>query len=498
MSRKFPIYLLLGTFMASFLFSCVGENEKGVEVLSNSVVLKEFSLQENEYVLENLDTVFFTIDLNKGLVYNVDSLPMGTDVSGLKVNMVYATSASAEFHVTGGKWMKDTVFTYNTEDSIDFTGDVKFTIVSNDMSCTKTYTLKVNVHQIEPDTLYWSEMARRTLPSFTTPIEQKTVNFDNSLYCFLRDTKGYIMSVTQDPSHKWEKERIELPFTPLLNTFTATENAMYILDENKDLYTSTNGKNWTACGVKMYNLLGNYGDLLLGLTEEDGKYKFAEYPVSEGFVATQVPADFPIKGASQMVKLDSEWAVSPQMIMVGGEKANGDFVGDVWGYDGNSWNIVSRMGMIPATGYTLFPYYCTYLDTESLKSITTKVLLAVGGWDKDIFIDREMYMSEDNGLTWILATECLQLPEYIESFTSAQAFVWNTTYYAESRSYSDEWVEMQTKLPACMRVKSRTTEPITSWDVPYVYIVGGHNIHGQLYDNIWRGVINRLTFKPVI
>ena len=106
--------------------------------MCNSVVISKFALQANDDIMENLDTVFFTIDLDRGLVYNADSLPVGTNVSSLKVDMTYAEGSSAEFQVTGGEWMRDTVFKYNSEDSIDFTGDVKFKIISRDMMNEKT------------------------------------------------------------------------------------------------------------------------------------------------------------------------------------------------------------------------------------------------------------------------------------------------------------------------------------------------------------------------
>lgn len=500
MNRKFPICLMLGALLTSILFSCNDEdNSDELMVYSNSVVISKFSLQENGNVMDNLDTVFFTIDLDRGLIYNADSLPMGVDVSNLKVNMTYAESASAEFHVTNGKWMRDTVFKYNSEDSIDFTGDVKFKILSMDMSNEKTYTIKVNVHQVEPDTLYWSRFARRDLPSFTAPKDQKTVQLQDKLYCFIQDEKGYVMSVTSDIfANQWEKTRVELPFTPLLQSFMATDEALFILDSDKALYTSTDGLTWTSCGLSWYSIIGSYNNTLLGVIKEGDVYKHAQYPESEGFVSTEVPVDFPIEGVSQMVKLESRWAVSDQKLMIGGVLANGNYCKHTWGYDGSVWGIISRveatLGQLK--GITLIPYYCTYLDSETLNSFSEPLLLAMGGELSDGTRVDVVSMSIDNGLTWTVANECLQLPEYIEPFSFAQAFVVDKTF-TESRGMSDTWVEMQTKLPASMRISSRAIKPITTWECPYVYLIGGVNEHGILYNNIWQGVINRLTFKPL-
>lgn len=62
---------------------------------------------------------------------------------------------------------------------------------------------------------------------------------------------------------------------------------------------------------------------------------------------------------------------------------------------------------------------------------------------------------------------------------------------------SSAWTEMQTKLPASMRINSRAIKPVTSWECPYIYLIGGVNEYGELNNNIWRGVINRFTFKPL-
>lgn len=499
MNRKFPICLLLGALLTVVFFSCNKVENEGELIYSNSVVISKFALQANDDIMENLDTVFFTIDLDRGLVYNADSLPVGTSVSSLKVDMTYAEGSSAEFQVTGGEWMRDTVFKYNSEDSIDFTGDVKFKIISRDMMNEKTYTIKVNVHKVEPDTLYWGQMARRDLPSYTTPLEQRTAQFNDKLYCFIKDLKGYIMSITSDPlANRWEKNRIELPFTPDLSSFTATDDALYVLDSEKTLYTSTDGLNWTTCGVKWYSVIGSYENTLLGVTEEGGVYKHAQYPASESFVATEVPADFPITGMSQMVKLESRWALNDQKIMIGGETASGEYCRYTWGFDGSVWGIVCRENMTIGRlkGVTLIPYYCTYFDYESLDVLVEPTLLAVGGHLDDGTILREVMMSIDNGLTWTVGNDCLQLPEYIEPFTGAQAFVINSTL-TESRSMSSAWTEMQTKLPASMRINSRAIKPVTSWECPYIYLIGGVNEYGELNNNIWRGVINRFTFKPL-
>ena len=106
------------------------------------------------------------------------------------------------------------------------------------------------------------------------------------------------------------------------------------------------------------------------------------------------------------------------------------------------------------------------------------------------------------GVTWSLGDEYLQLPDYITPFANAQAFVYNTTMQA-TRAMSSVWEAMPSRhLPYWLTVesqpKTRVSAAVTSWECPYIYIFGGENTNGILMNNIWKGVLNRLSFKPVV
>ena len=507
MNKRFSIYLLVGMLCASVLFSCNKDNEDVIlaDSLISSTAVTEFSLKENADVLENLDTVFFTIDLEKAEIYNADSLPMGTDVSNLCIKMTYVACSSAEFHVKGGKWMKDTTFVYKSGDSIDFTGDGKFTLISQDLSATRTYDINVNVHKVKPDALSWGLMARRNLPAFKQDelVSQKTVQYDGKLYCLVNQGDSYVLSTTSHPGEDaWETTKVDFTFVPKNETFTATDNALYIMDENNALYTSVDGFTWAECGLTLYSILGTYDDRVLGVVKVGDTYKHMEYPTRSTFVSTEVAPSFPVEGVSQMVTLDSKWAVDKQRIVVGGVTASGTYLCDSWGYDGNNWGKISHKSNLPEMkGVTLFTYNYTHFDPESWITYEYPALFAVGGTMSDGDLDRDMvYISTDNGISWGVGNESLFLPEYIEPFTGAQAFVYNTTF-TDNGARSGEnygWIEMpSSKMPVGYRYQSRATVAVTSWECPYIYLFGGTNGNGVLYNNIWRGVINRLTFKPL-
>ena len=106
-------------------------------------------------------------------------------------------------------------------------------------------------------------------------------------------------------------------------------------------------------------------------------------------------------------------------------------------------------------------------------------------------------------MNWNRGDSLLQLPDYIEKVANADAVVFTSRLSVDSRSAADEWTYMPSvKLPAWYHIvtgvpASRATQPVTEWDCPYIYVFGGVTPTGGLSNNIWRGVINRLSFKPL-
>ena len=92
---------------------------------TQTTLVTGFALQADAEVLANLDSVHFTIDYDNGLIYNADSLPVGTDISALKVTVNFLnTIHSAVFNITGATYQSDTTINYTTSmtKSLDFTG----------------------------------------------------------------------------------------------------------------------------------------------------------------------------------------------------------------------------------------------------------------------------------------------------------------------------------------------------------------------------------------
>ena len=174
MNKKHSIYMALAMLLALAVGSCNSSNDdlNTSEIISSnsytSTLVSSFTLGSNDKVLYNLDSVFFSIDQDKNLIYNADSLPKGTDVSHLTVSVTFPSAVGkAVFKVKDSKWMEEKEVEYSSEttDTIDFTSDVELEITSQDGKVVRSYNVSVNVHNIKPDSLYWDQRARRDLPN---------------------------------------------------------------------------------------------------------------------------------------------------------------------------------------------------------------------------------------------------------------------------------------------------------------------------------------------
>lgn len=61
------------------------------------------------------------------------------------------------------------------------------------------------------------------------------------------------------------------------------------------------------------------------------------------------------------------------------------------------------------------------------------------------------------------------------------------------------WASMASKdLPNYYRLSCEVDGYNVSWECPYIFLFGGVGADGVLCNTIWKGVVNRLTFMPLI
>ena len=502
--KKLAILSLASVVAVSAFVGCNTSSDYEVgENTSSSVVVYSFKLAKDDSVLANLDTVFFSIDLVKGEIFNADSMPYGTRTDKLVpvirlldgVSRCDLTSVDADG--------KETVHNYvtNSTDSVDFSnGPVKLTLVSPDGLTSKDYQIKVNVHQVKSDSLVWGRTAMRALPTtLQAPSAQRTVQLGDKLYCLTAQGTSACMAVTDDPgADDWTLKSVTLPAGADVETFSAAGNALFILASG-NLYRSTDdGASWTDTGCRWHGIYGAYSDCLMGSVLQDGVWTVEQYPTRVSFA---MPAGMPVSGVSVPIAFDFDMSTAPQMLFTGGVRHDGSLCPDTWAFDGSSFACLSNQSLPKGLkNMTLVSFYTFH--TNSI-FITTRhsVLMAFGGNDgKDN--NRTVYTSNDYGMTWQEGAELIQLPAQIPAMQNAQAYTYSTTMHARSSA----WIEFPcvaripagvALMPLELATASRATEPITEWECPYIYLFGGTNAGGALYNTVWRGTINRMMFKPL-
>ncbi len=458
---------------------------------TSSTMVSAFALQANAKIISGLDSVSFAIDQDRGEIYNADSLPYGTRVNALCVSVTCASTVSSRvFIVKNGSVQKDTTIIYrsNSSDSIDFTGDVTLRITSNDGLHTRDYKVKVNVHQQEPDVIDWSLSRRRDLPGVSSTLKaSKTVMCDDEFLCLVNDDGSYALNTAEDPmGGAWSKTAISFPFEPNVSSFTATASDLYILDENGELYCSTDkGTSWKHCGVAWNTIVGAYGDRVLGVKHDGTSWVHDEYPQRDGFIPTAINDEFPVRGMSQLVAANNEWTANQQAMIACGELADGTFTNAVWGYDGERWGMVSNNNAVlpHLSDASLFSYYTFTKPSTSTTPVKRVTWMLIGGKLADGRFNTMTYVSRNQCINWSEGESGVQLPSSIPAFSGAQVFVFERLQRANA--------------PRLNSYDPGQVTPVNEWDCSYLYLFGGYASNGSALTSVWEGVLRRLTYKPV-
>ncbi|MBD5343635.1 MAG: hypothetical protein HDR90_01410 [Bacteroides sp.] len=507
MSIRFPLYLIASVLITSAvaaLSSCNTDSYYYTEASYTGAAVTSFSLKKNDSVLKNIDSVFFSIDLINGRIFNAEPLPKGTELNKLPVTVgtQNVSKVNLTYRIYGTD--RDTTVNYLTSpnDSINFAnGPVKLSVTSGDGLTTRDYTVKVNVYAVEPDTLFWAPRQMHTLPSSLAAIDAvKTVARGDETLCLTTSgTSACLATSTDLYDNVWTTADITLPAGAVVESFEASADALYILGGDGTLYSATSATTpqWTSTGVKMSYIYGIYESdsrVLGNIRNADGSYSLLTYPAT---TVTDVPAGMPVSGTSNMLSVDSRWSFSPISFMLGGRLASGECTGDTWGYDGSSWARISSRAVMPGEAIAICRYPTVDVNTKSWTFKVRDAILAIGGQDKAGNVDDIVSISYDEGISWADADTYMNLPATISGRGGAQLIVNSRKLdLATATDWSAIPLDKLTQLrPEDMQ--SRATAPITEWECPYIYMFGGHDSNGQLYNQVWRGVINRFTFVPV-
>ena len=351
MNLRTAIYIL-GVALLSTFVSCLGDNDNNTEVVySPDAQITSFSIKGhivlpgNDTIKKNgLDAIRFSIDQVNGKIFNGDSA-MYKLVLPDSVAVTFSTASGSNLlKITNG----DTVL-LKSGNFIDIRKPVKLLSLAQ-TGDTKEYTVTFNIHQIDPDSIWWQKVSgdldipnQDVLPPASSkyPIMNVFGRLPlKDIVAMAVDSAGIIISAAFDGSN-WkygDKLPDELPTQDFSSLSYTRANAGYLTiagGTSGTTWGTTDGLYWTKIGNLPANMQGAnvfiYDDkfyLLNGMTDT---YNKSIYTSKDGGITwqmaptkTNLPKDYTFRTGASVV-VDSENII---YIMGGGN--GGKPVTDVW------------------------------------------------------------------------------------------------------------------------------------------------------------------------
>lgn len=346
----------------------------------------------------------FTIDQINRTITNKDSLPVGTYIDKVITSITYDAGMLA-YKPKGSE--RDTIWT--STDSIDFTDPVEFKVYAYSGVEGKPYTITINVHKQEPDTISWKKFDTQLFNAGSLS-EQKAVYANGKVYVFGKNGNGTHIEysdVANDNPSPWVPVTDNIPSN--IDTYSATACAGYIYflaETNKRLYKlDVNSNEITSVGTETFEMLiggnGIKSELYAVKEGEKGRksgiYKentwtedatsFTLFPVGKPFFSNTTTASYNSDITTTIALCNNPGTTDNDTAALVFNRISSD----------NKWE--ERMQNLPLPN--LENITMIYYDGK---------LYAFGGGYKEIKPFSQFYCSTDNGLCWRPVTECMAFP----------------------------------------------------------------------------------------
>lgn len=437
-------------FISMFIFvSCLGSDDDDYIYVSDAGIYT-FKVQNDSIdAVSGSDSVIFTIDQVNGLIYNKDSLRFGTELTEKLVTIF-----------TGPTWVLDITDLaegdsawISSGDSLDFSKPRILRTYGIDGYTNKTYTVSINIHQVNPDSFQYKKIA-----SDIQPLNSNltcTYHFDNVFYTY-KQTEDEIELYTSTDAINWQKETTSgLPLNTNIKGIRQFSNGYFLYYVNTSdgrWFGSDNGKNWSE-GNFDYPILAFLGVIKPGVLLDETlaciilKNEQAIFASTSNLkdwtYSNAVPADFPLDNYS-VISYNN--MLIERLSLVGGISADNKVLNTVWSTtNGLTWSKLSggnTAGSLPQyEGISAFLYNDDFY--------------LINGKDENNVYNNETYYSKDGGVTW--------------QITPIQYFSPTLEGYIE-----------------------RYNSTVIVDDKNFIYIFGG-KYNNEILTDVWRGRLNKLA-----
>ena len=261
--------LVLGT---TLITSCLGSDDNYDTISYKDTAILSFSLstvkqtihtttsagKDSSYTKTLSTLPVFTIDQYQGRIYNTDSLPNGCDLSHILASISSKNNGVIIINyptATGA----DSLFYYNSADSIDFSKPREIRVYSYSGADYRSYTVTVNMHQVETSKLLWEKKQVSDYPTDSRKAQWETIAATAGMKQFIGygtkeayalSNKGFLM-VSKDEGATWEQDHLDedASLLPTANIAFVSYPFKYNIDTDYQLLAGTLDDNSKACTI---------------------------------------------------------------------------------------------------------------------------------------------------------------------------------------------------------------------------------------------------------
>lgn len=385
------------------LASSCSEKDNVVSTSNDYCYISSVILGNVKRKVQNTNVTFSAVDYEMTInqrtnnIENRDSLPYGSQLSRV-IATIHFDGSTLAYREKGSnsEWTS-----YNATDSLDLTKPLELFLTSNDNQSSRIYTLKVNVHQQEGDSLFWKQ-CDNNVAELTDMTDMKAFVLKDKLFVLGQKTSGITLaerSSTEAEGEWTETPVTDLPATTDIQTLRQYEDMLYLSTSDGSIFSSADAKGWRQEGSTY--------SAPLKLVEKTEKYYYA---ISEGKILRSADAttweeetldtDATMLPTTDIRALSVEQANGNNRIILVGQSENSDNA-VVWN---KMWNDSEKEEnaewiYFPITHDNNIP--CPRLEYLNLLSYDGKCI-AFGGAsiDNSRKALETMYVSQDYGITW--------------------------------------------------------------------------------------------------
>ena len=472
---------------AVVMFSSCKDNDDNIDSDFSGftdALVKEFTLLDNSDIIDedsatiDLSSVFFSInnygsvltgnditgDSLVGKIYNADSLAVGIPVNKLLADIKLRDATDVELYTV------DDTLEYNIKDTIDFTKPVIMKVTARDEKTVKFYDVRVNVHTQIGDSLQWTERVANPLADVNGQVEaQQVCELGDNLVWFVQTSSEVsYYEATQEDMTVWTKQALSGADGLDVSTVRMIDGSFFGIS-NGSLLRSDNGTSWAEVASNNFvALIGGYkltelSSKYIALVENSGEYSFAYSTDGATWeIGEEVPAQFPIKGSTLPVQYFG--GTTQRLVIAGGETSQGTLTSSVWNYEidfltgDNVWQEFPQEAIEGYKNASLIKYTNERGAVYSTTTIDSNMWILLGGENAEGELSAQIYTSPNKGVGFFDALPSYDFP----------------------KGYS-----------------VRTKQSVFLSDDLNINILGGVDQNSDFINNIWKGRLNKVAFRPL-